>query len=126
QFSDSEQVWPARLLAVSDADLALVKVDNIVGAVPTVHGLNQRPDTLAVGAPVAMLGYPHGGAAADPDQTVGYARPLLSAGVVQETSDGQMRVQGYGAVGASGSPILDANGEVVAIVFGGRTEAEGH
>src|SRR5690606_11852725 len=49
QFSDSEQVWPARLLAVSDADLALVKVDNIVGAVPTVHALNRRPDTLAVG-----------------------------------------------------------------------------
>lgn len=126
QFSDSEQVWPARLLAVSDADLALVKVDNIIGTVPTVHALNRRPDTLAVGAPVAMLGYPHGGAAADPDQTVGYARPLLSAGVVQETSEGQVRVQGYGAVGASGSPILDANGEVVAIVFGGRTDADGH
>ena len=126
QFSDSEQVWPARLLAVSDADLAVVKVDNILGAVPTVHALNIRPDTLPAGAPVAMLGFPHGGAAGDADQTVGFARPLLSAGVVQDVSGGQMRVQGYGAVGASGSPILDSNGEVVAIVFGGRAEADGH
>jgi S1-C subfamily serine protease len=37
-----------------------------------------------------------------------------------------MRVQGYGAVGASGSPILDSNGEVVAVVFGGRAEPDGH
>jgi S1-C subfamily serine protease len=126
QFSDSEQVWPARLIAVSDADLAIVKVDNILGAVPTVHGLNLRPDTLPAGAPVAMLGFPHGGAAGDSEQTVGFARPLLSAGVIQEVSSGQVRVQGYGAVGASGSPILDANGEVVAVVFGGRAEPNGH
>lgn len=126
QFSDSEQVWPARLLAVSDADLAVVKVDNILGVVPTVHGLNLRPDTLASGSPVAMLGFPHGGAAGDPDQTVGFARPLVSAGVVQDVSGAEVRVQGYGAVGASGSPILDSNGEVVAIVFGGRAEPNGH
>lgn len=126
QFSDSEQVWPARLLGVSDADVAVVKVDNILGDVPTVHRLNARPDTLAAGTPVAMLGFPHGGAPGEADQTVGFARPLLSAGVVQETSAGQIQVQGYGAVGASGSPILDENGEVVAIVFGGRTDPDGH
>lgn len=126
QFSDSEQVWPARLLAVSDADLAVVKVDNILGDVPTVQAINLRPDTLAAGSPVAMLGFPHGGAASGEERTVGFARPLLSAGVVQEVAAGQMRVQGYGAVGASGSPILDSNGEVVAIVFGGRAEPDGH
>lgn len=126
QFSDSEQVWPARLLAVSDADLAVVKVDNILGAVPTVHALNLRPDTLSQGTPVAMLGFPHGGAAGDAEQTVGFARPLVSAGVIQEVSGAQVQVQGYGAVGASGSPILDGNGEVVAIVFGGRADPEGH
>lgn len=126
QFSDSEQVWPARLVGVSDADLAVVKVDNILGTVPTVHGLNLRPDTLPAGAPVAMLGFPHGGAAGDPERSVGYARPLLSAGVVQSVTNAQVRVQGYGAVGASGSPILDSNGEVVAIVFGGRADPDGH
>lgn len=126
QFSDSEQVWPARLLAVSDADLAVVKVDNILGAVPKVHALNLRPDTLDQGTPVAMLGFPHGGASGDPEQTVGFARPLVSAGVIQAVSGSQVQVQGYGAVGASGSPILDGNGEVVAIVFGGRAEPEGH
>lgn len=126
QFSDSEQVWPARLVGVSDLDLAVVKVDNILGEVPTVHALNLRPDTLRSGTPVAMLGFPHGGAPGEADQTVGFARPLVSAGVIQEVTGGHVQVQGYGAVGASGSPILDENGEVVAIVFGGRAEADGH
>jgi hypothetical protein len=62
QFTGSRQVWRARVVAVSGAwDLALVKVDDVEGAVPTVRGLNLRPDTLAAGAPVALAGFPRGG-----------------------------------------------------------------
>jgi S1-C subfamily serine protease len=120
QFSDSEQVWPARLLAVSgDSDLAIVKVDNILGSVPVVRALNLRADTLAAGAPVAMIGFPRGGDA-PPEGTRTVVSPLLSPGVLRSVAAERVEVQGYGAVGASGSPILDANGEVIAVVFGGR------
>lgn len=129
QFADSRQIWPARLLALSEADLAIVKVDNILGDVPTVQGLNLRPDTIAPGAPVAMLGFPGVAppqAEAGEDEGAGPARPLLSAGIIRDTNDSQVQVRGYGSVGASGSPIFDSKGEVVGVVFGGRAEADGH
>ncbi|MQA89710.1 MAG: FHA domain-containing protein [Gemmatimonas sp.] len=127
QFSDSDQIWPARLLHSSDeADLAMVKVDNILGDIPTVRGISLRPDTLPSGAPIAMLGYPLGGAPPTSGAADDIARPYLAAGIIRSVAADRVEVQGYGAVGASGSPIFDARGEVVAIVFGGRAEDESY
>lgn len=128
QFSDSDQVWPARVLVLAtDADLAMIKVDNIRGGVPTVQSLNLRSDTLQTGAPVALIGYPLGGETQRLDgTTVEVARPLLSAGVVSARRADRFELQGYGAAGASGSPIFDRNGEVVAVLFGGRRDASGN
>ena len=127
QFSDSEQVWPARLLMVSNEwDLALVKVDNIVGEVPTIRSLNLRSDTITRGSPVALIGLALGGdvSASDPPRPR-TAKPLVGTGVVHAISPARIEVQGFGAAGASGSPIFDANGEVIAILFGGRRGASG-
>lgn len=120
QFSDSRQVWPARLVATDkDADLAAVKVDNIVGAVPVVKGIDMRADTLGPGAPVALIGFPLGGETANGKGT---ATPLLTAGVVASATDEGLEVSGYGAAGASGSPIFGADGELVGVLYGGRKE----
>ncbi len=120
QFSASDQVWPARLLAVSDeADLALVKVDNVVGDVPTVRALNLRADTLPRGAPVAIIGFPLGRGMQPEGRTV---RPLLFTGTIRAAGARRLEVQGFGAVGASGSPILDARGEVIGVLYGGRPD----
>jgi S1-C subfamily serine protease len=125
QFSGSRQVWPARLIASShEVDLAAVKVDNIVGDVPTVGALNLRPDTLGAGAPVALIGFPLGGADGSEDRSRP-ARPLLSAGVISGVGDQLLEVRGFGAAGGSGSPIFDRNGQVTGILFGGRHDASG-
>lgn len=122
QFSGSRQVWPARVLATDQvADLAVVKVDNIVGSIPVVRGLNARPDTLAPGSPVALLGYPLGGDGSGPG-TADVPAPLLTAGVVSALAPGRLEVLGYGAAGASGSPILDRDGRVIGVLYGGRHE----
>ncbi|TVR65593.1 MAG: FHA domain-containing protein [Gemmatimonadales bacterium] len=127
QFSDSSQIFPGRLVAASpDWDLAVVDVENVVGSVPVVSGLNLRPDTLPPGTPLATLGFPLGGAAnGAPDGPAAPARPLLSAGILLERTGQELRFQGYGEPGASGSPIFDADGQVVAILFGGIREGEG-
>jgi S1-C subfamily serine protease len=127
KFADSYQVYRGRVLAVSsDADIAAIKVD-VPGGVPTVRGLSQRPDTLRQGDPVAVIGFPLGPdlpmSAYGRDRTI--ARTTFSAGSVSKVLSDVIQLDGYGAEGSSGSPILDQNGEVVGVVYGGQTGSDG-
>lgn len=126
QFSGSHQVWPARILIIAqDADLALLKIDNVLGDVPTIRSISARPDTIPAGAPVAILGFPLGGDTTEGGSAPRLPRPLLTAGVLTDRAAARLEVQGYGAAGASGSPIFDANGEVIGVLFGGRHDLGG-
>lgn len=127
KFADSYQVFPARLLAVSnDADLAVVEV-NVRGGVPTVEGFNQRPDTLRQGDPVAVIGFPMGTSLpmTEAGESGTIARTTFGAGSVSKTLADLVQIDGYGARGSSGSPIFDRNGEVVSILYGGEPGSEG-
>lgn len=127
QFTNSDQVWPARVLGTSaSADLAALKIDNIAGAVPVIGRFNTRPDTLAPGSPVALLGFPLSDDLRDADGlSAEVVRRTLWAGTLSQIGQDRIEVSGYGAVGASGSPILDAGGEVIGVLFGGRPGSEG-
>jgi S1-C subfamily serine protease len=122
RFADSRQTYPARIAALSEnADLAIIKVD-IPGGVPTVRALNARPDTLVQGDPVALIGFPLG---MDLPMTGEVARTSLLAGTVSKSLRDVLQVDGYGAEGASGSPIFDEAGAVVGILYGGAPESRG-
>jgi S1-C subfamily serine protease len=126
QFSDSEQLWNAVVVAVStEADLAVIRVLGVVGDVPVVHDLNLRGDTIAPGSPIAVIGFPLGGAASSATRRTP-ARPLLSAAIVKAVRPARLDIEGFGAAGASGSPILDRAGEVIGVLFGGyRDQSSG-
>jgi S1-C subfamily serine protease len=123
RFADSDQAFPARLLAVStEWDLALLRVENLLGELPVVASLNTRVDTVAAGTPVALIGFPLGGEPGREPAGGSVARPIVSAGLLLSRSARLVEVQGLGAEGASGSPILDGTGQVIAILFGGRRD----
>lgn len=123
RFADSDQAFPAHLVSVSPSwELALIQVENVIGDVPAAV-LDERSDTLSPGSPVALIGYPLGGELdEDPSADRRVARPIVSAGLVLRATPQVVEVQGLGAAGASGSPILDSAGNVIAVLYGGRDD----
>jgi S1-C subfamily serine protease len=119
QFSGSAQVYPARLVAASEAsDLALLQLERLAGEVPILEAINSRPDTLPSGSPVVVLGFPLAGSPAEGAGSV--PRPVLSAGLLAATSTDFVEVEALGAEGSSGSPIFDQGGQLIGVLFGGR------
>ncbi len=122
-FNGSSQNFRAELLRAADsADLALLTV-RVRGGVPVVRALARGVQS---GEPVAMLGFPFG-----LDFPVGGdwrrvgVRISRFSGTARSAGTERLEVDGYGASGSSGSPVFNATGEVVGIVFGGNPASGG-
>ncbi len=116
---------PAEIVALHPtADLALLRVAT-EDAVPVVHGL--AGDSLpADGAPVGMIGFPLGLDLAMGGNWHGVGVTATTvAGTVSRTLPTLLQLDGYGAQGGSGSPIFDARGQVVAVLYGSEPESGG-
>ena len=127
QFHNSSQVVRANLVAVDqDVDLAVVQVQGIRGTVAPVQGLAAQSATAAVGDPVAMIGFPLGDDI--PMRSPGESnivRSTFTAGTVSKVLPDLVQVDGYGAPGASGSPVFDRDGNVIAVLYGAEAGSNG-
>ncbi len=128
RFADSRQTFAARVVAIAegpDADVAVIRVE-LRGEVPTIQGINERPDTIPVGAPIAVIGFPGG---MDSPQRVQqnsvFATASLTAGTLSKNLPQLLQINGYGTHGASGSPVLDGNGQVIGILNAGEVGSGG-
>lgn len=123
-FSDTRDWLPARVVKLSETDdLGLLQLDG--GRHPAVAGVGGGPG-VRVGSPVAIVGYPLG--TETPMEGSGtriIARSTLGAGTVSKSLDQVLQIDAFAGQGSSGSPVFDAEGHVVGVVYGGATESGG-
>jgi len=127
-FRDTKDVLPAHVVKVSDdpdVDLALVQIDR-PGPFPVVQGISAGESAAPEGAPVVTIGFP---LATDlPMEGSGaslIAKTTLDPGTVSKRVSTVLQIDSYATHGSSGSPVFNARGRVVGVVYGGPAEAAG-
>jgi S1-C subfamily serine protease len=102
-------------------DVAVLRLPKYVG--PFVPRVDWDGTRAQQGEPAALIGFPAGAAAAlDNTRTV---RTSMSAGIFSKVTPTVIQFDGFTVGGSSGSPIFNANGEVVAVHAAGLIEAAG-
>ena len=110
-----------RVAADSGVDLALVQVDE-PGHYPAVAGVARTLGDLHAGSPVVTIGFPH---ALDVPMDGNVVKTSLTAGTVSKVLPDVIQIDAYASHGSSGSPIFDANGWVVGVIYGGDSQSQG-
>jgi putative serine protease PepD len=127
-YANTTDWLPAHVVRTSDADdLALIELDEPAELPhPVVEGVAPASSATHVGAPVASIGFPH--AVDTPMEGRGLhvtARTTTTAGTVSKLLDDVLQIDAYAGKGSSGSPVFDAAGHVIGVVYGGAAESNG-
>jgi pSer/pThr/pTyr-binding forkhead associated (FHA) protein/S1-C subfamily serine protease len=97
-----------------DQDVAILRIRGFRGQ--PVRSVDWYGRGAHQGAPAAMLGFPLGAQLAlDANRVV---RTTMFAGIISQTGSDWIRFGGTTFNGASGSPIFNADGDVIAVHFG--------
>lgn len=102
-------------------DLAVLRIPRYVG--PFIPRADWDGTRARQGEPAALIGFPAGVAAAlDNTRTV---RTSMSAGIFSKVTPTTIQFDGFTVGGSSGSPVFNADGEIVAVHASGLREAAG-
>lgn len=127
-FDGTRGRWlQARIAYVSETDeLAFLRIVR-PGPFPVVSGIAEDAAASALGEPVAILGYPLGTGLVGMQGDIDQLRPMatLGFGTVSKVLDDAIQLDAFAAQGSSGSPVFDARGLVVGVVYGGASESNG-
>ena len=104
-----------------DRDIALIKVRLYQG--PYLSAIDWGGTKSRQGEPAALIGYPAGAGFARYRSTV--VRTSMTAGIISRVTDDVIQFDGMTVGGSSGSPVFNANGEVISIHRAGLPQAPG-
>ncbi len=127
-FEGTKGEWRlATVESVSESDeLAFLRITR-PGPYPTISGIARDSDKVRLGDPVAILGFPLGNATAGMEGSINTLRPAatLGIGTVSKTLAENIQLDAFAAQGSSGSPVFDARGLVIGVLFGAAGESGG-
>jgi S1-C subfamily serine protease len=109
-----------RLPTGDTPDLAVLKIRDYTG--PVIPRIDWTGTRVQQGESAAMIGYPAGVSLAY-DFATGAVRTSMSAGIFAQVTADEIRFNGFSVGGSSGSPLFNADGEVVAVHRAGLREA---
>lgn len=121
-MADQASARLADLVAASqDRDIALIKVRGYQG--PSLTAIDWGGTRTRQGEPAALIGYPAGMGFARLRSSV--VRTSMTAGIISRLTDDVIQFDGMTIGGSSGSPVFNANGEVISIHRAGLPQAPG-
>ncbi|HYC51251.1 MAG TPA: trypsin-like peptidase domain-containing protein [Gemmatimonadaceae bacterium] len=128
KYTDTRDWLPARIVSVSDiedTDLALIQMER-EGRYPSVEGVSRGTEQSTEGVTVAIIGYPAGmNTPMEGEGNDFLAKSTLSSGTVSKKTSAVLQIDSYATHGSSGSPVFDAQGHVIGVVYGGQADAGG-
>lgn len=127
-FENQKGQWrEARVEFVSTTDeLALLRLVS-PGDLPIVTGIAGDSEGVQVGSPIAILGFPLGTGTAGNDGDINDLKPVatMNVGTVSKTLGDNIQLDVFAAQGSSGSPVFDARGLVIGVLYGAARESNG-
>jgi pSer/pThr/pTyr-binding forkhead associated (FHA) protein/S1-C subfamily serine protease len=109
------------VISSQDRDIALIKIRDYQG--PYLTAIDWGGTKSRQGEPAALIGYPAGMGFARLRSTV--VRTSMTAGIISRVTDDVIQFDGMTIGGSSGSPVFNANGEVISIHRAGLPQAPG-
>jgi S1-C subfamily serine protease len=124
-FAGTSAFLEARVVGVvDDADLAFLQVVN-PGKYPVVAGVADH-SSASVGDPIGVIGFPLSTSLAmDTASGKTIYSTTMTSGMLSKVISNELQLDAFAAEGSSGSPVFDARGFVIGIVYSGNTESGG-
>jgi pSer/pThr/pTyr-binding forkhead associated (FHA) protein/S1-C subfamily serine protease len=121
-MADQSSSHLADVVATSqERDIALIKIRAYQG--PYLSSIDWGGTKARQGEPAALIGFPAGAGFARLRSTV--VRTSMTAGIISRLTDDVMQFDGMTIGGSSGSPVFNADGQVISIHRAGLPQAPG-